>query len=60
MKEGKLVFWHRKIGTQTLEPRFPDGFSTGNSVVFTRDSLGAVDGFIMSSSRVWKIRFRRM
>jgi CubicO group peptidase (beta-lactamase class C family) len=60
MEDGELVFWHRKIGTRTLRPRFPDGFSAGNSITFTRDSLGEVDGFTMSSGRVWKVRFRKL
>ena len=60
IEDGELVFWHRKIGTRTLEPRFFDGFSGGNAVLFTRDSRGAIDGFTMSSSRVWKVRFRKL
>jgi hypothetical protein len=60
MEEGRLVFWHRKIGNRPLMPRFPDGFTAGASILFTRDSLGVVDGFTQSSGRVWKVRFRKL
>jgi len=60
MEEGRLVFWHRKIGTRPLTPRFPDGFSAGTSILFTRDSQGTIDAFTQSSGRVWKIRFRKL
>jgi hypothetical protein len=58
--DNELAFWHRKIGTRVLRPRFPDGFSAGGSVIFTRDAQGAIDGFTMSSGRAWKIRFRKL
>jgi hypothetical protein len=60
MDDDRLVFWNRKIGTRTLSPLFRDGFSTGSSVVFTRNDRGRIDGFTVSSGRVWKVRFRRL
>ena len=60
MEEDELVFWHRKRGARPLTPRFPDGFSAGTSVLFTRDPGGSIDGFTMSSGRAWKIRFRKL
>jgi CubicO group peptidase (beta-lactamase class C family) len=60
VEEDELVFWHRKRGARPLTPRFPDGFSAGTSVLFTRDPEGSVDGFTMSSGRAWKIRFRKL
>ena len=60
VEEGELVFWHRKMGNRTLTPRFPHGFSAGSSVLFSRDSEGSVDGFTMSTGRVWKVRFRKL
>jgi hypothetical protein len=58
--EDQLVLWNRKMGNRTLNPRFRDGFSAGWSMIFTRDDQGRIDGFTMSSGRVWKVRFRRL
>lgn len=60
LEEGRLVFWNRKIGSRAMNPTFPDGFSAGQGVFFTRDSQGEIDGFTMSAGRVWKVRFRRL
>ena len=60
LEEGRLVFWNRKIGSRPLNPIFPDGFSAGQGVFFSRDPQGRIDGFTMSAGRVWKIRFRRL
>ena len=58
--EGRLVAWHRKLGTLTLTPTYPDGFFTsGFYLGFTKDVDGAVDGFTMSTQRAWKVRFDR-
>jgi hypothetical protein len=29
-------------------------------MIFTRDDHGRIDGFTVSSGRVWKVRFKRM
>jgi hypothetical protein len=59
-EEDQLVYWHRKFGTRTLSPLFPDGFSANGGVIFTRDTQGRINGFTVSSGRVWKVRFRRL
>ena len=59
-EDGRLVAWHRKLGTLTLTPTYRDGFFTsGFYLTFTRGGDGAVDGFTMSTPRVWKVRFDR-
>jgi hypothetical protein len=60
VEEDHLAFWNRKIGSRALNPIFPDGFSTGQGVIFSRNSQGEIDGFTISSGRVWKVRFRRL
>lgn len=60
LEDDRLVFWNRKIETRPLNPLFPDGFSAGSGVMFTRDDQGRIDGFTISSGRVWKVRFRRL
>ena len=58
--EGRLVAWHRKLGTLTLTPTYLDGFFTsGFYLAFTKGADGAVDGFTMSTPRAWKVRFDR-
>lgn len=59
-EDDRLVFWNRKVGTRSLTPQFRDGFSAGWSVIFTRDDQGRINGFTMSSGRVWKVRFERL
>ena len=57
-KDSVLMFDHRKIDSQTLNPAFEDGFDLGGrSVVFTRDEKGDIDGFKISSGRSWNVRF---
>ena len=58
--DDQLVFWSRKGGVRMLNPTFPDGFSVGGGVVFSRNSQGEVDGFTRSMGRVWKVKFRRL
>lgn len=60
-EDSTLIFSHRKLESQPLTPAFENAFVLGgNSVVFTRDSQGEIDGFRMSSSRVWNVRFDRV
>ncbi len=60
MNEGRLVVWHRKLGTLPLTPTYRDGFFTsGFYLAFTKGAGGAVDGFTMSTPRAWKVRFDR-
>lgn len=58
LEDGKLILWNRKHGDMDLEPQYKDGFDiTGaGNMTFTRDANGRVDGFTMSSGRVWKVR----
>jgi CubicO group peptidase (beta-lactamase class C family) len=61
VEEDRLFFTNRKMGQRFLNPTFTDGFSaSGSGVIFTRNPQGEVDGFTISSGRVWKVRFRRM
>ncbi len=58
---GVLRFRHRKLESAPLRPTFQDGFLVrGNSVEFTRDPSGRIDGFRLSQGRVWNVRFDRM
>ena len=65
VEDGHLAIHHRKLASTILEPMFRDAFRTANnswttySLIITRDSRGRVDGFRISDSRVWGIRFRR-
>lgn len=57
-KDTVLMFKHRKLESQQLKPTFKNGFELrGNSVVFTRDDMGNIDGFKISSGRSWNVRF---
>ncbi len=58
--EDRLVFWTRKMDPRALSPLFQDGFSANGGVIFTRDDRGRIDGFTISTGRVWKVRFRRL
>lgn len=61
LEEDRLFFTNRKTGQRFLNPTFRDGFSaSGSGVIFTRNPKGDVDGFTISSGRVWKVRFRRL
>ena len=56
--DSALVFRHRKLESQPLQPTFKNGFKLrNNSVVFTTDNEGEVDGFTISSGRSWNVRF---
>ena len=58
IEDAGLTIHHRKLEPVTLEPTFRDAFRAGGrSFIFTRDSSGRVDGFRMSSGRVWGVRF---
>jgi hypothetical protein len=58
--EEGAYFFNRKTGRRNLRPRFRDGFSSGgSSVTFVRSPAGDLDGFTISSGRVWKVRFHR-
>jgi CubicO group peptidase (beta-lactamase class C family) len=55
-----LFLWNRKHGRLTLEPVAGDVFrSDFFFVTFSRDPEGRVQGFTVSSGRVWKVRFDR-
>ena len=42
----------------TLTPAFPDGFdAAGDTMRFTRDGAGRIDGFRVYAGRVWHLRF---
>lgn len=57
-KDSVLMFKHRKLDSQELKPTFQNGFELrGNSIVFTLDKRGNVDGFKISSGRSWNVRF---
>lgn len=61
VEAGRLVFHHRKLSSQRLQPTFQDAFTRrGASAVFTRDRAGVVDGFTLSDGRVWNVRFDRV
>jgi len=61
LEEDRLFFTNRKMGQSFLNPTFADGFSmSGSGVIFTRNPQAEVDGFTISSGRVWKVRFRRL
>jgi CubicO group peptidase (beta-lactamase class C family) len=60
-ENGRLHFHHRKLDSQSLFPVFPDAFrSGGRTFVFTRDDENIVNGFRVSDSRVWGVRFERI
>ena len=44
----------------TLTPAFPDAFQAGGDTIrFTRNPAGGVDGFRVYAGRVWHLRFVR-
>ena len=56
----RLMLSHRKLGRIRLVPTFEDGFY-GGGWYFTFVREGArVTGFTMSTSRAWKVPFRRV
>ena len=57
----RLVLSHRKLGRIRLVPTFEDGFyGSGWYFTFVREAGGTVTGFTMSTSRAWKVPFRRV
>ena len=57
----RLVLSHRKLGRIRLIPTFEDGFYGGGwYFTFGRDAGGRVAGFTMSTSRAWKVAFRKL
>ena len=56
----RLVLSHRKLGRIRLIPTFEDGFYGGGwYLTFVREG-SRVSGFTMSTSRAWKIAFRKL
>ena len=59
--DRRLVLSHRKLGRIRLVPTFEEGFYGGGwYFTFHRDAGGDVEGFTMSTSRAWKVAFRRV
>ncbi|MCK5653265.1 MAG: hypothetical protein KAJ42_17890, partial [Gemmatimonadetes bacterium] len=60
--EERLMLETRKSAPRPLAPTFEDGFAYrgGSFLTFTRGADGSLDGFSISSGRVWKIRFDRV
>lgn len=57
----RLVLSHRKLGRIRLFSTFEEGFYGGGwYFTFHRDAGGNVEGFTMSTSRAWKVAFRRV
>jgi CubicO group peptidase (beta-lactamase class C family) len=60
VEAGKLTVRFRPAQRFELAPVYADAFeSEGNVVRFTRDEAGRVDGFLVSSGRVRRLRFVR-
>ena len=60
-EDRRLVLSHRKLGRIRLVPTFEDGFYGGGwYFTFVREAGGTVAGFTMSTSRAWKVAFRRV
>lgn len=48
----------RPARRMTLAPAFPDGFeAAGDTMRFTRDGAGRIDGFRVCAGRVWHLKF---
>ncbi len=57
---SRLLLDRGPAGTMTLNPVFPDGFSSGLGwIVVRRDAAGRVAGFSVNQDRVWDLRFAR-
>ena len=57
----RLVLWHRKLGHIRLISTFEDGFYGGGwYFTFRRNAGGVLTGFTMSTSRAWKVAFRKL
>ena len=60
VRDRRLVLSNRKLGAITLVPTYPDGFyGEGFYLAFGRNRSGAVEGFTVSTTRAWKVRFRK-
>jgi CubicO group peptidase (beta-lactamase class C family) len=61
MADERLLLETRKSEPAPLQPIFRDGFQYrgGSYLTFTRDAAGRVNGFTISSGRVWGVRFDR-
>jgi CubicO group peptidase (beta-lactamase class C family) len=60
VEAGKLTVRFRPAQRFELAPAYTDAFeSEGNVVRFTRDGSGRIDGFLVSSGRVRRLRFVR-
>lgn len=61
VEDNTLRFHHRKLESRLLRPAFTDAFFMGGrTIVFTRNAEDEIDGFRISDSRVWGVRFERM
>ena len=59
--DRRLVLSHRKLGRIRLVPTFEDGFYGGGwYFTFRRDGRERIAGFTMSTSRAWKVAFRKL
>jgi CubicO group peptidase (beta-lactamase class C family) len=57
----RLVLFHRKLGLVRLIPTFEDGFYGGGwYFTFRRGDGNGITGFTMSTSRAWKVAFRKL
>ncbi|HUF48472.1 MAG TPA: serine hydrolase domain-containing protein [Vicinamibacterales bacterium] len=60
LADGRLQLRSRKTGAAPLVPRALDRFGARNqSITFTRDASGRIDGYTVSTGRVRKVRFDR-
>ena len=60
VETGALKLRFRPVRRMTLTPAFPDGFeAAGDTVRFTRDAAGRIDGFRVYAGRVWHLKFVR-
>lgn len=60
LEEAKLMFNHRKMESGSPFPLFKDAFNWRGLIRFTRDKNDQVDGFYISTGRVWQVRFERL
>ena len=60
LHDGALVLERRKFEGRRLVPTGVDSFAGFNSIDFTRDASGRVDGFVISTGRVRHLRFDRI
>lgn len=60
LQDGALVLERRKFEGRRLVPSGEDSFAGFNSIDFTRDASGRIDGFVISTGRVRNLRFARI